>query len=728
MKRFLPCLALLFLIASCSGSVPEKHASALAPTHRLEDSLSLAGGAEAVGEASTSPHFQDIGGEQEIVVPPEKEDAGEENGPFTIVFANPDGEILKNSLCEKGDLPYYWGVPKLESTDEFSFEFEGWRPSVEPASRDMVYTAVYREIPRFEVSFVDGDKVLESGLFDEGSTPVYSENSMEREPTAKYVYDFIPFADGELEPVSRDTVYEVQFEESFRTYEVTFIDQRAVRKTVEYGKMPAVPANDDEAFIGYFDQETGEAVHPVDGDVTYVAEYSDSIEIRIHDPNGSSWNDFTTRCYYQKDPTFILPYSTLGKYSYSLEEGGSVDYRPMDVLEVDPDDPHDIELYLVEDPTLPSYSFKSDYWLGGLCLTEADFAGLDLGNGEIVLPTTALDSRQIRPVVAIGNGFTSVVRCDDPYTVASIVLPADLREIRCDSFVNLPLLRGAIIPSSIEKIESGSFVGAEGMKFHFLLEEEEAAGIAEEGWCPATSRITYGAYARKLAYDGILYRLLPHRQAEAVGFEEGREMNSLVLPEKVPLFGAAYTLTSVGERAFAGEGIAEASLPETVSRLGEAAFADCARLRSFDLPFAVSEIPDYCFSGCASLDDIVLGDSIVAIGAHAFENSGLHSAPESVYIDGLAHYLSLYRLPARLESIGDRAFYGVDFDYVLISKLANRLGKQIFASGEEPSSASLLFEQEAEDLLPDYPGLEFASGVSASIFGVRETLKDEESE
>ena len=148
----------------------------------------------------------------------------------------------------------------------------------------------------------------------------------------------------------------------------------------------------------------------------------------------------------------------------------------------------------------------------------------------------------------------------------------------------------------------------------------------------------------------------------------------------------------------------------------------------FDLPFAVSEIPDYCFSGCASLGDIVLGDSIVAIGAHAFENSGLHSAPESVYIDGLAYHLSLYRLPARLESIGDRAFFGVDFDYVLISKLANGLGKQIFASSEEPSSACLLFEQEAEDFLPDYPGLEFASGVSASIFGVRETLKDEESE
>ena len=107
-------------------------------------------------------------------------------------------------------------------------------------------------------------------------------------------------------------------------------------------------------------------------------------------------------------------------------------------------------------------------------------------------------------------------------------------------------------------------------------------------------------------------------------------------------------------------------IPDSVTRIGSAAFDNCTGLTSVTIGNGVTSIGDWAFDGCKRLTSITIHDSVTSIGHSAFYNcTGLTSVtiPDSVTsIGNDAFYncrgLTSVTIPNGVTSIGDYAFYG----------------------------------------------------------------------
>ena len=89
-------------------------------------------------------------------------------------------------------------------------------------------------------------------------------------------------------------------------------------------------------------------------------------------------------------------------------------------------------------------------------------------------------------------------------------------------------------------------------------------------------------------------------------------------------------LSSIGDNAFSNAGtLIRVQIPETVTRIGSAAFSNCG-LESVTIPEGVTSIGEYAFSNCISMRSVSISDTVTSIGEWAFYRAGL----ESVTIPG----------------------------------------------------------------------------------------------
>lgn len=81
-------------------------------------------------------------------------------------------------------------------------------------------------------------------------------------------------------------------------------------------------------------------------------------------------------------------------------------------------------------------------------------------------------------------------------------------------------------------------------------------------------------------------------------------------------------LTGIGDHAFDSAGLAELTVPSTVSVIGEFAFYHCTGLSDVTVEDGVKSIGSSAFCGCGNLPGIVLPDSVRELGAYAFKDCG----------------------------------------------------------------------------------------------------------
>ena len=93
------------------------------------------------------------------------------------------------------------------------------------------------------------------------------------------------------------------------------------------------------------------------------------------------------------------------------------------------------------------------------------------------------------------------------------------------------------------------------------------------------------------------------------------EVEEIVLPD---------TITRIGEYAFANmTHLSTLALPSSVTYLGRDAFLKCTALESIAIPASVGMIGEAAFAKCTSLQYIDLPASLESIGARAFYRAGL---------------------------------------------------------------------------------------------------------
>ncbi len=201
---------------------------------------------------------------------------------YTVKFTVDSEEFDKRTLKYGATITAPAKDPTKESSVSTDYTFDKWEGFTEgmKVTGDQTFEAKFTETPReYEISFLnyDGTLLLKTKVAY-GETPIYSGDTPVKAGDAQYSYKFSGW-DSELIPVTGDTTYTAEFDQTVNTYTVTFKngDENLQQTKVAYGETPSytgkTPVKAGDAQYSYvFDGWDSEIV-PVTGDATYTAKF-----------------------------------------------------------------------------------------------------------------------------------------------------------------------------------------------------------------------------------------------------------------------------------------------------------------------------------------------------------------------------------------------------------------------------------------------------------------------
>ncbi len=146
----------------------------------------------------------------------------------------------------------------------------------------------------------------------------------------------------------------------------------------------------------------------------------------------------------------------------------------------------------------------------------------------------------------------------------SLVLEEGVETIESNAFYFCSMFSSVSLPSTVTSIGNSAFYGCTGLNYALYLGAEEGG-----------SAVAIGSNN-----EPLLSRLLWYR---------------------APDFTLPAALSSIEDEAFCGIAAVSVRLPETVTGIGDRAFADCPALRQIIIPTGVTEIDEDAFAGVERL-------------------------------------------------------------------------------------------------------------------------------
>lgn len=223
----------------------------------------------------------------------------------------------------------------------------------------------------------------------------------------------------------------------------------------------------------------------------------------------------------------------------------------------------------------------------------------------------------------------------------SVSLPEKLEFIGQSAFRGCSNLKSITFPSSMNTIDSYAFIDCTSLTEVTIPEQVEKMGAYIFKGCTSLTKLNM---------------LAPLKEVPQGLFEDCTALKSFTVPA---------TVEKIDYESFKGSGIADITIPEGVSVIGNMAFMNCLSLTKIVYPSSLKNIYDNAFSGCtnladvtfkdncaleaidngcfyqcSSLQDIVLPQAVQSIGQNAFDTSGLRSIA----------------IPASVTTIGDGCF------------------------------------------------------------------------
>ena len=273
-----------------------------------------------------------------------------------------------------------------------------------------------------------------------------------------------------------------------------------------------------------------------------------------------------------------------------------------------------------------------------------------IGNSVTSIGDSAFWHCESLTSVTIGNSVTSIGKRAFTWcpSLTSITIPNSVTSIGEDAFYDCDSLTSVTIPNSVTDIGGAAFASCNSLKAF------------------------YGKFAssdnRYLIVDGVLN-----------SFATGCGATEYTIPNSV---------TSIGDSAFAScKSLTSITIPNSVTKIGEGAFSYCSKLTSVTIPNSVTKIEKDAFEYCTSLTSVTIPDSVTSIGYAAFSYcSKLTSVtiPNSVTSIGEFAFhncesLTSVTIPNSVTSIGRDAFEGcTSLTSVTIPDSVTKAGQSAF--------------------------------------------------
>ena len=176
-------------------------------------------------------------------------------------------------------------------------------------------------------------------------------------------------------------------------------------------------------------------------------------------------------------------------------------------------------------------------------------------------------------------------------------------------------------------------------------------------------------YASNTQVDGIWYDFDNSTKTASVTYRgnnvdsyKNEYSGSVTIPEMVTYNGTTYSVTSIGDRAFAScSKLTSITLPNSVTSIGDYTFYNCSGLTSITIPNSVTSIDADAFYGCSYyVTSITLTANSVeefcqGRGNSLLINNGGLSCDRKIQIDG--KLVIEITIPNTVTSIGKNAFY-----------------------------------------------------------------------
>lgn len=225
-------------------------------------------------------------------------------------------------------------------------------------------------------------------------------------------------------------------------------------------------------------------------------------------------------------------------------------------------------------------------------------------------------------------------------------------------------------------------------------------------------------FANGVEIDGIYYLLdntnhtatvtYPNETTPAWRSNPSTYSGSINIPELVTFENTAYTVTSIGEKAFLGTSLSSITMPNSITSIGTAAFFDhrgitelilpnlqsveneafryCVTLQRVIFPECLQQLGIIIFQRCIGLKEIQFPQSMTSIPPYTLyactllEHLDLPPALTSIYQECFYSCLSLksISIPETVTSIGTLAFRGnIAMEKFYIPKNVAKLGDEI---------------------------------------------------
>ena len=190
-------------------------------------------------------------------------------------------------------------------------------------------------------------------------------------------------------------------------------------------------------------------------------------------------------------------------------------------------------------------------------------------------------------------------------SLTSVTLGSGVTSIGKQAFYGCSGLTSITIPESVTSIGNGAFWGCSGLT-SIVVEEGNSTYDSRDN-CNAIIETTNNTLIR-----GCQNTTIPN-SVTSIGegaFARCYFLTSITIPESV---------TSIGDEAFYDcIGLTSITIPNSVTSIGKGAFANCYGLTSITIPNSVTSIGSWAFHDCIGLTSITISNSVTSIGNGAF--------------------------------------------------------------------------------------------------------------